>query len=132
MTNADIPDAKNVYRIFNSSHGLIAVAENGIFVLSNNLVTDYYGKDSKSKEKHLPISYILDACEDDSGNLWLGTNGQGLIKWEWNKSSSALTHFTTKEGLPSMIVYRIERDNFGNIWSSSDDGIFSLNLNSNN
>jgi two-component sensor histidine kinase len=131
MANADIPDPKNVYRIFNSSHGLIAVAENGIFVLSNNLITDYYGIDSKRQERHLPISYILDACEDDFKNLWLGTNGQGLIKWEWNRSSSALTHYSTKEGLPSMIVYRIEQDNFGNIWSSSDDGIFSLNLNSN-
>jgi hypothetical protein len=70
MSNADIPDPKNVYRIFNSSHGLIAVAENGIFVLSNNLMTDYYGVDAKRNEKHLPISYILDACEDDSENLW--------------------------------------------------------------
>lgn len=131
MANADIPDPKNVYRIFSSSHGLIAVAENGIFVLSDNLITDYYGIDSKRLERHLPISYILDACEDDFKNLWLGTNGQGLIKWEWNKGSSALTHYSTREGLPSMIVYRIEQDNFGNIWSSSDDGIFSLNLNSN-
>jgi len=131
IENSDIPDVKNVYRIFHSSRGLVAIAENGIFVLSNSLITDYYGKDAKNKEKFLPISYVLDACEDNSENLWLGTNGQGLIKWEWKKSSSALTYYSTKEGLPSMIVYRIERDNFGNIWSSSDDGIFSLNLNSN-
>lgn len=128
--NAEIPDAKNVYRIFNSSHGLAAVAENGIFILSNNQITDYYGREAKRQEKRLPISYILDACEDDSRNLWLGTNGQGLIKWEWNASSSAFTYYSTKEGLPSMIVYRVEHDNFGNIWSSSDDGIFSLNSNS--
>lgn len=130
-TDSGIPDIKNVYRFFDSSRGLIAVAENGLFVLSDNVIADYYGPEAKSPDRNLPISYLLDACEDESNNLWLGTNGQGLVKWNWNNSGSPIVYYSTSQGLPSMIIYRLEKDELNNIWASTDDGVFSLNLNSN-
>ncbi len=129
--NSSIPDVKNVYRFFNSSRGLIAVAENGLFVLSDHVIVDYYGPEAKSPDRNLPISYLLDACEDGSKNLWLGTNGQGLVRWNWNSSGSPIEYYSTSQGLPSMIIYRLEKDELNNIWASTDDGVFSLNLNSN-
>lgn len=129
--DSGIPDVKNVYRFFNSSRGLVAVAENGLFVLSDNIIVDYYGPEAKSPDRNLPISYLLDACEDQSNNLWLGTNGQGLVKWNWHSNGSPIEYYTTSHGVPSMIIYRLEKDELNNLWASTDDGVFSLNLNSN-
>lgn len=129
--NSFIPEVKNVYRFINSSKGVLAVAENGLFVISNNCISDYYGPETNVFDRNVPVSYILDACEDETKVLWIGTNGQGLVKWDWSRRGAPLVKYSMSQGLPSLIVYRLELDAFKNIWASTDDGVFSLNLNSN-
>ncbi len=130
-SNSIIPEVKNVYRFINSSKGLLAVAENGLFVVSNNCITDYYGPETSVIDRNLPVTYILDACEDEAKVLWIGTNGQGLVKWDWSRRGAPLVKYSMSQGLPSLIVYRLELDAFKNIWASTDDGIFSLSPYSN-
>jgi two-component sensor histidine kinase/ligand-binding sensor domain-containing protein len=127
--NATIPKIKNVYRIFQSSRGLVAIAENGIYQIENEIVTNYFGSQTKNKNHYLPITEILDVHEDKNKCLWIATNGDGLFKWDWNKTgtNNKIEYFTSKDGFPSMVLYRIEEDQFTNLWISSDDGIFSFN-----
>jgi two-component sensor histidine kinase/ligand-binding sensor domain-containing protein len=127
--NTSIPKIKNVYRIFQSSKGVVAIAENGIYLIENDRIIDYFGSNTKNKRHYLPIKEILDVHEDKNKCLWIATNGDGLFKWNWNKngSSGELQHIKSNDGLPSMVLYRIEEDQSNNLWISSDDGICCLN-----
>ena len=124
-----IPDIKDVYRIVNTSKGITAVAENGIYIIKKGKITDYFGHQSKDKNKYLPIVSTLDIHEDKNKCLWIATNGDGMIKWVWNKkgSNQKTVSYTIQDGLPSMILYRIEKDNSNNLWVSTDDGIMKFN-----
>lgn len=66
--------------------------------------------------------------EDKTGNLWLGTSGSGLIKF--NPASLEYKVFTTKNGLPNNIVYGILEDNDGNLWMSTNMGLVKINTDS--
>jgi two-component sensor histidine kinase len=127
--STSIPQIKNVYRIFQSSKGLLAIAENGIFLIENDLITDYFGPYSKIKNRYLPTNDLLDVHEDKNKCLWIATSGDGLIKWDWNKrgANGKMEQFTSKDGFPSMVLYRIEEDESNNLWISSDDGICCFN-----
>jgi ligand-binding sensor domain-containing protein/signal transduction histidine kinase len=60
---------------------------------------------------------------DEEGSLWLGTRGFGLYRlrddelkhWEWRL-----------DGLPSNHLFALLEDNSGNLWFSSENGIFGL------
>lgn len=127
--NTSIPKIRNVYRIFHSSRGILAIAENGFYLIENDLIIDYFGPNTKNKSHYLPIQEILDVHEDKNKCLWIATNGDGLFKWNWNntKSNGEFKQFQSIDGLPSMVLYRIEEDQFNNLWISSDDGISCLN-----
>lgn len=130
---ATIPKIKNVYRILKSSKGLLALAENGIYRIQNDLIIDYYGPKAKNKNNLIPINGFLDLHEDKNNCLWIATSGDGLYKWDWNKSGAngKMEQFTSKDGFPSMVLYRIEEDQFNNLWISSDDGICCFNKRNN-
>lgn len=121
----NLPKVKNVYRIFNSSKGILAQAENGLFLIQNQQIVDYFGPLAKDKNKLLPISCMLDAHEDKNHDLWIASNGQGLFKWDWNKpyGKTKIENYTSEKGLPSMVLYRIEEDENNHLWISSDDGL---------
>ncbi len=128
-----IPRAKNVYRFVQTkTKGLVAVAENGLFLIDkNNIVVDYYGSLVSDKIHHLPISIIYDMQEDSNGICWIVTNGEGLFRWDWRHSESdksiKLDQFTTAKGLPSMLLYRIEEDSDHNLWIGTNNGLLRFN-----
>jgi two-component sensor histidine kinase/ligand-binding sensor domain-containing protein len=127
--SAQLPKVKNVYRIFNSSKGIIVQAENGLFLIQNKQIVDYFGPLAKDKKKYLPIKCMLDAYEDKNQNVWIATNGQGLFKWQWNQPIGAakIENFTSVDGLQCMLLYRIEEDDDNNLWISSDNGLIRFN-----
>ncbi len=128
-----IPKAENVYRFVQTkTKGLVAVAENGLYLIDkNNTVVDYYGSLVSDKSHHLPIATIYDMQEDKNGICWIATNGEGLFRWDWRQSGTGQTikikQFTTKEGLPSMVLYRIEEDEANNLWIGSYNGLLRFN-----
>ncbi len=63
-------------------------------------------------DQGLTSSYILDILEDQNGNLWIGTSGGGLVRYDGN----TLLAFTKKEGLPSNTVRALHEDSDGSIW----------------
>jgi signal transduction histidine kinase/CheY-like chemotaxis protein len=62
---------------------------------------------------------------DKKGNLWIGTNGGGLNRY--NKSTNNFTHFTTENGLPNNAVYTILCDNSGMLWLGTNHGLCRFN-----
>ncbi|WP_289054635.1 two-component regulator propeller domain-containing protein [Carboxylicivirga marina] len=63
-------------------------------------------------EQGLTSSYILSMITDKRGNLWLGTNGGGVCRY----NGETFTIYNKKNGLPSNHVRSILQDKKGNIW----------------
>lgn len=70
------------------------------------------------------INYIrCAAIEDKAGNLWFGTSGNGIFRYDGNTS----THFTMKDGLLANNVQALYEDSKGRIWVSSGKKICYYN-----
>lgn len=65
-------------------------------------------------------------CLDDSGNIWIGTIGNGLVKYNPSKSE-----FTS---LPEILKYNVHSifnicyDDEGNLWMGTDNGLIRYNI----
>ena len=76
-------------------------------------VTQPSGKDTAQVAE-----YIVAAHEDSKGNLWFGTNGQGVARWD----GSALRYYSIAEGLIGDVVTGIAEDQAGNLWFGTHSG----------
>ncbi len=70
-----------------------------------NFIT--YGKLQGLKNNVIRASF-----QDSFGNLWFGTNGGGVVKFD----GTHFYHFTDKEGLANNIVWAIMEDSNGVMW----------------
>jgi ligand-binding sensor domain-containing protein len=70
-----------------------------------------------TKLQGLTHDYITCLLEDRLGNLWLGTEGGGVTKYD----GKSFTHFTSEEGLYS-ILSSIMEDRNGNLWFGLSGG----------
>jgi serine phosphatase RsbU (regulator of sigma subunit) len=73
-------------------------------------------------DQGMASSYVRSILEDKSGNLWFGTYGGGVSKYD----GKSFTHFTDKEGLSNNIVLSILEDKSvpqGGIWLSTESGL---------
>lgn len=76
----------------------------------------------------LSNNYVLDIFQAKNGKLYVGTFGGGLNSIELLENDQVtFTHYSTKNGLPSDIVYQIKEDFEGNIWMIHVREISKLN-----
>ena len=85
-----------------------------------------YLNDSENKNS-LSNNYVLDVFQASDGHLYVGTFGGGLNQIEISNNTLNFKHYTTKEGLPSDVVYQIKEDKQGNIWMLHVREISKLN-----
>ncbi|MEP7322423.1 MAG: two-component regulator propeller domain-containing protein [Saprospiraceae bacterium] len=71
-----------------------------------------------TEKEGLSNNAVLSILQDNSGNLWFGTFGGGLDKYDGRR----FIHFTEKEGLSNNIVLSIEEDKKGNLWFGTQGG----------
>lgn len=83
----------------------------------------YYNNSNPNSLNYNHVSCFLDD-PSNSNYLWICTKGGGLNRLE--KSSGIFFHLTVKDGLPDNVVYGILTDDAGNIWGSTNRGIFCL------
>ncbi|MBI2838308.1 MAG: protein kinase [Acidobacteria bacterium] len=65
---------------------------------------------------------VMSLSEDHDGCVWIATDGDGLGRLKDGK----LTNYTTEVGLPGDTLAQVLDDDAGNLWLSSDRGIFSI------
>lgn len=119
----NVPEAKFVYRFFKDKKGTIwAVAENGLYKITGDGKQWLAVNDPSPVIAHLSL---LDAYADTDGIFWLATNGEGLYRWD--RKANTFQQFNTASGMPSDVLYRIEPDEYGNLWISSDYGLIRFN-----
>ena len=65
-------------------------------------------------------------CEDNAGNYWLATLGNGLIKL--NQQFEEVEHYSVNQGISNSILNGIVNINSENLWISSNNGLSRFNL----
>ncbi|MCG7534075.1 EAL domain-containing protein [Pseudoalteromonas sp. OOF1S-7] len=70
---------------------------------------------------------VNDWMQDGQGRLWLATNSMGLIALETG-NFKRIIHITENQGLASNTLYELERDLHNKLWISSQNGLYSLDL----
>jgi len=66
----------------------------------------------------LALDAVSCATVDKSGNLWFGTGGGGVSRFD----GIAFTNYTTAHGLANNEVYSIAADQQGNLWFGTEGG----------
>lgn len=72
-------------------------------------------------KKVLRLNYLF---EDKKGNLWIGTNEQGLYIY----TGDSIINYSEKDGLASDKIYEITADSSDNIWISTNKGLTKANF----
>jgi ligand-binding sensor domain-containing protein len=70
-----------------------------------------------------PQAMFRCSFKDKEGNMWFGTTGTGLYKWD----SEAFVCFTIAEELGHITIYSITENSNGQIWIATDQGVFFKN-----
>jgi ligand-binding sensor domain-containing protein len=101
----------------------IEVDENSIFGMSTNsgafLITE---SDTLYFNERTGLMDVGLAClfKDKEGNIWMGTQGSGLLRFY----GTSIVYYTTKDGLSSDLVMSIEQDTSGGyIYGTYDRGV---------
>jgi hypothetical protein len=93
----------------------VTVAKDMAHSATNPMGISYFGK-----LQGLKHDYVCNLIEDKSGNLWIGSRGGGVSKYD----GKYLTHFHEKDGFLSNDIWALMEDRKGNIWiGSNGDGI---------
>ena len=79
--------------------------------------------DTISKNLDMENTYIMWLYEDDSRQIWVGTNGGGVYVL---KDEQIVRHYTTVNGLSGNVIFKIYGQD-GNIWICTGTGLSVLN-----
>jgi len=115
----------DVWSILEDSQGNLWIGTNGGGLNHFNTKTQKFTQ--YRHQENDPNSLIHDEVEsileDSHGNLWVGTT-QGLNLFD--NIEEKFTRYTTANGLPNNVIYRIEEDKRGYIWLSTNNGLSRL------
>ncbi|MFK7807696.1 MAG: ATP-binding protein, partial [Saprospiraceae bacterium] len=73
------------------------------------------------------VSCFLDDPYQPDRFLWVCTKGGGLNRLD--KKTGTFIHLTKKDGLPDDVVYGLLADEEGNLWGSTNKGLFCMSQN---
>lgn len=75
----------------------------------------------------LVSQYIRRIFEDSKGNIWFGTNNDGVVKHNPNASAATgndtLIYFSVEQGFGGYAVRGMDEDSAGNLWFATDRGV---------
>lgn len=78
--------------------------------------------DVKNSQALISYNRITSIMEDSHGNIWFGTDGYGVCRYDGN----SFTHLTKADGLCDNTISSIMEDRSGNIWIGTMFGGISI------
>ena len=70
-------------------------------------------------DQGLPLSSVFCSVTDNDGNLWFGTIGGGVSKYD----GKSFTNYTIAQGLVGNVVFSIIQDKKNNLWFATSSGV---------
>jgi signal transduction histidine kinase/ligand-binding sensor domain-containing protein len=106
-----------------SQTGVFAEDASGSLLFSNGVEIKTFTADGKSKDYQARIDgkpiRAWGILKDRDGNLWIGTDGQGVV----HIHEGRMDQFTTLDGLSYSVNLGIFQDHEGNVWVASGNGL---------
>jgi ligand-binding sensor domain-containing protein len=101
--------------------GLARSRAGGCWVVGNGRLRRFAsGKWDEDAGPYVATRAIVDGlCEARSGDIWLGTYGNGLFCYQTN---GVVLHMSTRQGLPSDVIRCLYADREDNIWVGTEGG----------
>jgi diguanylate cyclase (GGDEF)-like protein len=111
---AGLPDAP-VFRVIQDAAGTLFVGtERGVY--------RWQGERFVLQSPDLPVDGVPSLATDASGNLWVGTVNNGLLR----QRATGMERFTSQRGLPNNRVAALLVDREGSIWAGTNAGLLRL------
>ena len=128
VNNPNSISDNRIYKLYKTKDGLFWIGTYGGGLNSFNPLTGKFKRfpiNSDKKDKYT-VENLMAIIEDSDGTLWLGSYGGSLTSFD--RKSEKFKRFPAEDGLTSGVVYGILEDDDKNLWISSDNGIFKLNI----
>jgi len=125
----DLEEKKvKIWSVFKSGkHIWIGTDGEGVFQINTSPLAFQGIEKGPLQEQKLSHKIVRTIYEDKSGNLWIGTRGNGLNKIPSDGGPTII--FNTSNGLSNDAVLSLAEDDFGYLWIGTDgSGIDILNL----
>lgn len=120
---SQFPDAL-IQSLYRDHDGIVwaGTGSNGLYFYDPS--TGSYGKFDKDVIFPNEDHSINDIIEDGERQLWFATHDGVRM---YNPLRRTVKHYTTKNGLPGNMAFRILPDEFGNLWITTTNGLVCLN-----
>ena len=111
----------------------------GLYRVASDLLTEnIQDKDitrftnMNGKVNSLPGDYVISLCEDNQGDIWVGTYGSGISRIHIAENGGVtFKSYSQNDGLCNNVVYAIQKDRNNNLWLSTDNGLSRFDLKTN-
>src|SRR3989339_909619 len=118
-----------IYFIYSDKNGNIYIGTDdaGVDLIFNTTISEIINSKKVGSDNILNISrkfglaneQVLSIAEDTEGNIWFGTYGGGVCKFDGKEIKT----ITTKDGINSNNIFFLLTDSRGYIWAGSEKGI---------
>ena len=127
FTKVDFVGNMSVINIFQSYDGMLWIApiNCGLFRYNPHTKGWKVFRHDPDDPGSLAHNKIISIYEDRKKNLWFTSEGGGICKY--HPDSETFTSYTTRDGLPNNVVYKMLEDNMGSLWLTSNNGLSCFN-----
>jgi ligand-binding sensor domain-containing protein len=115
-------DAVEVRQFLEKENDVWIVSSKGLLVM-NKQTGDIYNH--FSKEDGFLFENFNHLHIDKRGVFWIGTRGNGLIRW--NRNNNKIKVFSRENGLSNNNIYAVYEDDFNSLWLPTDYGLNRFN-----
>ena len=106
----------SIFSIFQNQEGYLWLATYEGLARFDGLTFDFYDAENQSVFQN---GGAISLTEGNSNDLYIGTNGSGLIQYK----NGVYTQFTTKNGLPDDHITALATDKEGRVWYGTYKGL---------
>jgi signal transduction histidine kinase/DNA-binding response OmpR family regulator/streptogramin lyase len=114
-----------IYDIYEDDNRTLWFATYNNGLVHYNKKTEQWGRIAVEDGDNLLASNKLVCLHDDhKGNLWIGSDGGGLHKYNFKTGQVKL--YDSKNGINSNVIYGVQQDGAGLVWITTNNGIYSI------